>query len=78
MTIDHSDFLYRAHAVCAWPQRDTAPPSSGLARVLLQIDITLSAATTFSANTFGVMNCAFLLCRSPSVTPRATEQRAQM
>lgn len=39
--------------------------------------MTLSAATTFSANTFGLMNCAFLVLRSSSVTPRATEQRPQ-
>lgn len=39
--------------------------------------MTLSAAATFSAKTFGVMNCAFRFFRSSSVTPRATEQRPQ-
>jgi hypothetical protein len=40
-------------------------------------ETTLSAAATFSANTFGLMNCAFLPFRSSSVTPRATEHRPQ-
>lgn len=39
--------------------------------------MTLSAATTFSAKTFGLMNCARRVSRSSSVTPRATEQRPQ-
>ena len=37
----------------------------------------MSAAAVFSAKTFGVMKPAFLAFRSPSVTPRATEQRPQ-
>jgi hypothetical protein len=40
-------------------------------------DTTLSAATTFSANTFGFTNWAFLPLRSSSVTPRATEHFPQ-
>jgi hypothetical protein len=40
-------------------------------------ETTLSAATTFSAKTFGVMNCAFFDLRSVSVTPRATEHLPQ-
>ena len=38
---------------------------------------TLSAAAVFSANAFGVMNCAFFPFRSASVTPRATEHFPQ-
>ena len=41
------------------------------------VETTLSAAATFSAKIFGVMNCAFSFFRSSSVTPRATEQRPQ-
>jgi hypothetical protein len=37
----------------------------------------LSAAATFSAKTFGLMNCALLVLRSASVTPRATEHFPQ-
>ena len=40
-------------------------------------DTTLSAAAVFSAKMFGVMNWAFLLLRSTSVTPRATEHFPQ-
>lgn len=40
-------------------------------------DTTLSAAAVFSAKIFGVMNWAFLLLRSTSVTPRATEHFPQ-
>ena len=40
-------------------------------------ETTLSAAATFSAKTFGVMNCAFFDLRSASVTPRATEHLPQ-
>jgi hypothetical protein len=40
-------------------------------------ETTLSVAATFSANTFGVMNCAFFDLRSASVTPRATEHLPQ-
>ena len=41
------------------------------------VDTTLSAAAVFSAKTFGLMNWAFLLLRSASVTPRATEHLPQ-
>jgi hypothetical protein len=37
----------------------------------------LSAAATFSANIFGLMNAAFFVFRSSSVTPRATEHLPQ-
>ena len=37
----------------------------------------MSVAATFSAKILGVMNCAFLPCRSASVTPRAAEHRPQ-
>jgi hypothetical protein len=37
----------------------------------------LSAATVFSAKTFGLMNTAPFAFRSASVTPRATEHRPQ-
>ena len=40
-------------------------------------DTTLSAAAVLSANTFGLMNCAFFVFRSASVTPRATEHFPQ-
>lgn len=40
-------------------------------------DTTLSAATVFSANTFGLMNTAPFAFKSASVTPRATEHRPQ-
>jgi hypothetical protein len=40
-------------------------------------DTTLSAATTFSANSLGLTNCACLPLRSSSVTPRATEHLPQ-
>jgi hypothetical protein len=40
-------------------------------------ETTLSAAATFSAKTYGVMNCAFFDLRSASVTPRATEHFPQ-
>jgi len=40
-------------------------------------DTTLSAATVFSANTLALMNWAFLVLRSASVTPRATEHLPQ-
>ena len=40
-------------------------------------DTTLSAVAVFSAKIFGVMNWAFLLLRSTSVTPRATEHFPQ-
>ncbi len=40
-------------------------------------DTTLSAAAVFSAKIFAVMNWAFLLLRSTSVTPRATEHFPQ-
>ena len=40
-------------------------------------DTTLSAAAVFSGKIFGVMNWAFLLLRSTSVTPRATEHFPQ-
>ena len=46
-------------------------------RVLDQSETTLSAAATRSANTFGLMNWAFLSFRSLSVTPRATEHLPQ-
>ena len=41
------------------------------------MDTTLSLATVLSANTFGLMNCAFFDFRSASVTPRATEHFPQ-
>lgn len=37
----------------------------------------MSAAATFSAKTLGLMNCAFFVLRSASVTPRATEHLPQ-
>ena len=37
----------------------------------------MSAAATFSAKTFGLMNWALRFFKSSSVTPRATEQRPQ-
>lgn len=37
----------------------------------------MSAAATFSAKIFGFTNTAFLLLRSSSVTPRATEHFPQ-
>lgn len=37
----------------------------------------MSAAATFSAKIFGLMNCAFFALRSVSVTPRATEHLPQ-
>lgn len=43
-----------------------------------QVETTLSEAATRSANTFGVINCAFFGFKSLSVTPRATPQRPQM
>jgi hypothetical protein len=50
-------------------RHDRAPPA--------YVETTLSAAATFSANTFGVTNCAFFPLRSSSVTPRATEHLPQ-
>jgi hypothetical protein len=41
------------------------------------VETTLSAVATFSAKTFGLMNCAFSFFRSSSVTPRATEHFPQ-
>src|SRR5215471_18022735 len=49
----------------------------GLESQWLYNETTLSAAAVFSAKTFGVMNWAFFVLRSPSVTPRATEHRPQ-
>jgi len=41
------------------------------------VETTLSAAATFSAKILGFTNWAFLLSRSSSVTPRATEHFPQ-
>ena len=64
------------------PNTPAAPSGREAAGFLLALlrcysDTTLSAAAVFSAKTFGVMNWAFLVLRSTSVTPRATEHFPQ-
>lgn len=51
--------------------------AGGVKRRRAYSDTTLSAAAVFSANTLGLMNWPFLVLRSASVTPRATEHLPQ-